>query len=227
MILLGSLVNGGAIVLGAALGLLFKKMLPERMRSTLLHATSLCSLGIAIPGLIGNDGNALVPILSLVVGTLIGELLNIDGAMTRLGESLQKRLSGHGSVTEGFVTASLVFAIGAMAVMGALQSGLQNEHSILFAKSIIDGVAAVVFASTLGIGVAFSGITVFAVEGIMALLSSLIAPYLSDMVVTQITFTGSLLILAISFNVMGITKIKVLNMVPALILPIFLCMILK
>lgn len=227
MILLGSLVNGGAIVVGSAVGLLFKKLLPERMRSTLLQATSLCSLGIAIPGLIGNDGNALVPILSLVIGTLIGELLNIDGAMTRLGDALQRRLAGHGSVTEGFVTASLVFAIGAMAVMGSLQGGLQNQHSILYAKAIIDGVASVVFASTLGIGVAFSGLTVFVVEGAMALLASLIAPYLSDVVVTQITFTGSLLIFAISLNVMGVTKIKVLNMVPALILPIFLCMFLK
>ena len=227
MILLGSLVNGGAIVVGSAAGLLFRKVLPERMRETLLHATSLCSLGIAIPGLMGNSGNALVPILALVLGTLIGEILNIDGAMTRLGDRLQKRLAGHGSVTEGFVTASLVFAIGAMAVMGALQGGLQHQHSILYAKSIIDGVASIVFAGTLGIGVAFSGITVLAAEGSMALLSSLIAPYLSDMVVSQITFTGSLLILAISFNVMGITKIKVLNMVPALILPVFLCMFLK
>lgn len=221
MILLGSLVNGGAIVVGGLVGLLAGRLLPQRLRDSLMAALALMTIGIAVPGLL-KSSSALVPILSMVLGTLIGELLDIDGAVTRLGEKLQKRFSGS-TVTEGFVTGSLVFAVGAMAVMGGLESGLQHQHGILISKSVIDGVAAVVFASTLGLGVALSGIVVFAVEGGIALLASLVAPYLGDAVVNEITFVGSLLIVGISLNLLGVTKLRIMNMVPALLLPILLC----
>ncbi len=221
MILLGSLVNGGAIIVGGLVGLFAGKLLPERLRGSLMAALSLMTIGIAVPGLL-KSSNALIPIISMVVGTLIGELLDIESAVNKLGESLQKRFTGS-SVTEGFVTGSLVFAVGALAVMGPLESGLQHQHSLLFSKSVIDGVASVVFASTLGLGVALSGVTVFVVEGSIALLASVVAPYLGDVVVNEITFVGSLLIMGISLNLLGVTKLRILNMVPAIFLPILLC----
>lgn len=221
MILLGSLVNGGTIVVGGLVGMFAGKLLPERLRTSVMAALSLMTIGIAVPGLL-KSSNALIPIISMVIGTIIGELLNIDAAVNKLGENLQKRFSGS-RVTEGFVTGSLVFAIGALAVMGPLQSGLQHQHDLLFSKSVIDGVASIVFASTLGLGVALSGLMVFAVEGSIALLASVVAPYLGEAVVNEITFVGSLLIVGISLNLLGITKLRILNMVPAILLPILLC----
>lgn len=221
MILLGSLVNGGAIVVGGLVGMFAGKLLPERLRTSVMAALSLMTIGIAVPGLL-KSSNALIPIISMVIGTIIGELLNIDAAVNKLGENLQKRFSGS-RVTEGFVTGSLVFAIGALAVMGPLQSGLQHQHDLLFSKSVIDGVASIVLASTLGLGVALSGLMVFAVEGSIALLASVVAPYLGEAVVNEITFVGSLLIVGISLNLLGITKLRILNMVPAILLPILLC----
>ena len=221
MILLGSLVNAGAILVGGLVGMFAGKLLPERLRTSVMAALSLMTIGIAVPGLL-KSSNALIPIISMVVGTIIGELLDIDSAVTKLGETLQKRFSGS-TVTEGFVTGSLVFAIGALAVMGPLESGLQHQHSLLFSKSVIDGVASVVFASTLGLGVALSGLTVLAVEGSIALLASVVAPYLGEAVVNEITFVGSLLIVGISLNLLGVTKLRILNMVPAILLPILLC----
>ncbi len=221
MIVLGSLVNAGAILVGGLVGMFAGKLLPERLRTSVMAALSLMTIGIAVPGLL-KSSNALIPIISMVIGTIIGELLNIDAAVNKLGENLQKRFSGS-RVTEGFVTGSLVFAIGALAVMGPLQSGLQHQHDLLFSKSVIAGVASIVFASTLGLGVALSGLMVFAVEGSIALLASVVAPYLGEAVVNEITFVGSLLIVGISLNLLDITKLRILNMVPAILLPILLC----
>lgn len=223
MILIGSIVNGAAIVIGALVGMLGGKLMPEHMKNAIISALALITIGIAVPGLMGSS-KPLVPILSLIIGTIIGELLDIDGAVNRLGDFLQKKVGGKGAFTEGFVTGSLIFAVGAMAVMGALDSGIKGDHAILIAKSVIDAVSAVVFASTMGIGVAFSGLTVFVWEGLITVLASAVAPYLSAAVIAEITFTGSLMILAISFNMLGVTKIKVLNMTPALLLPILLCL---
>ena len=225
MILLGSIINGAAIAAGAVVGIFGGKLLNERLKTAIISALALITIGIAVPNLMGST-KPLVPVLSLIIGTIIGELLDIDGAVNRLGEFLQKKVGGHGKFTEGFVTGSLIFAVGAMAIMGALDSGIKGDHRILIAKSIIDLVSAVVFASTMGIGVAFSGITVFVWEGLITVLASVVAPYLTGTVIAEISFVGSLLIFATSFNLLGITKIKVLNMVPAMLLPILLCLFL-
>ena len=221
MILLGSLANAGAIVVGGLIGMFAGKLLPERLRGSVMAALSLMTIGIAAPGLL-KSANALIPIISMVIGTIIGELLNIDAAVNKLGDALQKKCNGS-PITEGFVTGSLVFAVGALAVMGALESGLQHQHSILISKAVIDGVGALVFASTMGLGVALSGVTVLVAEGSMALLASLVAPFLGEAVVNEITFVGSLLIVGISLNLLGVTKLRILNMVPAILLPILLC----
>ena len=222
MILTGALVNLITVVAGTFVGLVAGKFLNERIRTATMSAVALITIGIAVPGLMDST-KPLVPILSLVLGTVIGEALDIDRAVTRLGDKLQEKFQGKGRITEGFVTCTLLFAVGAMTIMGSLDSGLKNDPTILIAKSVIDGISSIIFASTLGIGVAFAGISVFVVEGSITLLASLVAPLLTEVVVNEITFVGSLLILGISGNLLGITKLKLLNMMPAVFLPILLC----
>ena len=132
---------------------------------------------------------------------------------------------GSASVCERFVTASLLFCVGAMAIVGALQDGLTGDHTTLFAKSLLDGISAVVYATSFGVGVAFSAVAVFVYQGIIALLASFISPFLGDAVIAEMTCVGSLLIAALAFNMLGITKIKVMNLVPACILPVFLYLV--
>lgn len=221
MILLGSAVNGIAIVIGGLIGLFAGKLLPERIRTALVPTMSLVTIGIAVPGMM-KTGNLLIPILSMVIGTFIGELIDIDGALQKLSNKLQSKFKGS-SVAEGFFTCSLVFAVGAVAVMGALDSGLKGDHNLLYAKALMDGTAAIAFAAALGLGVVFSSVTVFVVEGGIALLAGLVADLLSTAVINEISFVGSLLIVGISLNMMGATKLRILNMVPALVLPIIFC----
>lgn len=222
MMLTGVLINAAAVVAGGVLGTLGGRFMPEKMKQTVLAATGLVSIGIGISGAIGSS-NQLIPILSLVIGSVIGELLHIEDGVTRAGDWLQKRFGKSGSITEGFVTGSLVFAAGAMAVMGALESGLKNDHTILMTKSVIDMAGSVAFAGSLGIGVAFSALSVLVLEGTVALLASLLTGVLTDAVITEISVTGSLIIIGVGLNVLGLTKLRIMNMTPALLLPILLC----
>lgn len=226
MILLGSLVNGAAVVAGTLVGMVAGKFLNKRTKETLTSAMALISIGIAISGMHGST-NALIPIISLAIGAIIGEALDIDRRVNALGDLLESKLKNCGSVTEGFVTGSVVLAVGAMGMMGALDSGLKNDHTILYAKSLIDVIYAMAFASTMGIGVAFSGLSVFAVEASVAVLASLIAPLLSSYVIAEITYVGSLILLAIGLNMLGITKLRILNLIPAVFFPVLLCQFIK
>lgn len=222
MILTGVLINAAAIAAGGVLGTLGGRLMPEKMKQTVLAATGLVSIGIGISGAIGSS-NQLIPILSLVIGSVIGELLHIEDGVTRAGDWLQKRFGKSGSITEGFVTGSLVFPAGAMAVMGALESGLKNDHTILMTKSVIDMAGSVAFAGSLGIGVAFSALSILVLEGTVTLLASLLTGVLTDAVITEISVTGSLIIIGVGLNVLGLTKLRIMNMTPALLLPILLC----
>ncbi len=222
MMLTGVLVNAAAVAAGGVLGTLGGRLMPEKMKQTVLAATGLVSIGIGISGAIGSS-NQLIPILSLVIGSVIGELLHIEDGVTRAGDWLQKRFGKSGSITEGFVTGSLVFAAGAMAMMGALESGLKNDHTILMTKSVIDMAGSVAFAGSLGIGVAFSALSVLVLEGTVTLLASLLTGVLTDAVITEISVTGSLIIIGVGLNVLGLTKLRIMNMTPALLLPILLC----
>lgn len=222
MILTGVLINAAALAAGGVLGTLGGRLMPEKMKQTVLASTGLVSIGIGISGAIGSS-NQLIPILSLVIGSVIGELLHIEDGVTRAGDWLQKRFGKSGSITEGFVTGSLVFAAGAMAVMGALESGLKNDHTILMTKSVIDMAGSVAFAGSLGIGVAFSALSILVLEGTVTLLASLLTGVLTDAVITEISVTGSLIIIGVALNVLGLTKLRIMNMTPALLLPILLC----
>jgi hypothetical protein len=168
----------------------------------------------------------------MVIGAIIGELLDLDLRMRHLGDWVQektKRLSlggGKASISDGFVTASLLFCVGAMAIVGALNDGLTGDHSMLFAKSMLDGISSIVFSASLGIGVAFSAVAIFLYQGIIAVLASFLSPLLDpNTVIPEMTCVGSLLIVALGLNMLDLTKIKVMNLVPAIFLPILLCMV--
>ena len=173
---------------------------------------------------------ALVCTAPLSHGAIIGELLDLDKRMRSLGDWVQAKtahlaLGGQSaSVSEGFVTASLLFCVGAMAIVGALNDGLTGDHSTLFAKSLLDGISSIVYGASLGIGVAFSAAAVFLYQGLIALAASFLEPFLVDSVIAEMTCVGSLLIVALGLNMLDLTKIKVMNLVPAIFLPILLCL---
>ena len=225
--MIGTLVNTLAAVVGGLLGSLLKKGIPERFADLVQKGLALCVLYIGIKGsLVGT--NTLVTILSLVLGAILGELLNIDGAIERLGAWAQRKLSKGGSrLGEGFVTASLLFCVGSMAVVGSLQSGLTGNHETIFTKSMLDFVSAIILASSLGLGVCLSGAFVLVYQGAIVLLARWAAPILSDYVVAEMSCAGSLLIVALGLNMLGITKLKVGNLLPAMFLPIILCLFMK
>ena len=223
MILLGTIVNAVGIIAGALIGLLLGKAIPQRLSDSVMKGLALCTLLIAISGL-GDGKNPLITIFSIVLGVLIGEGLDLAGRMNQLGEQLQNKFgkSGGISITEGFVTSSLLFCVGAMAIMGSLQSGLSCDHSTLYTKSIMDFCSSIIFASSLGIGVALSSVSVFLLQGSITVLASFVAPYLQT-AIGEMNCVGSLLLLALGMNLLGVTKIRVMNYVPAIFLPILLC----
>ncbi len=227
--MLGTWANVGAVLLGSLVGMLLKKGLPERIAKALTTAVALAVLYIGIDGTMAGQ-NTLVLVLALVLGTLIGTLLDLDDKLNRLGGWLEKKVSKNGAsgkITEGFVTASLLFCVGAMTVMGPLQSGLTGNHETQFTKAILDFISAIVLASTLGGGVMLSALTVLVMQGSITLLAQVVAPFLSDYVVAEMTCAGSVLIVALSLNLLGLTKIKLVNSLPAVFLPILLCIFLK
>lgn len=222
MILLGAIVNSAAILVCGAVGLFAGKLLSPRIQKAVTSALALLVMSVAIPG-IDDSQKPLVPILSMILGVLIGELLDLDKAVNRFGDWLQRKTGGRGRITEGFVTGTIVFVIGAMSIMGSLSSGLSGDHTILYSKSVLDGVSALIFASTMGVGVLLSAVPLFLWQGGIALLAALLSLYLAADVVAEINAVGSLLIMAISLNMLGVTKIRVLNLVPGMLLPILLC----
>lgn len=225
MILTGAIVNALTVFAGGSVGLLLKKGIPERMGDSVMKALVLCVIYIGIDGIL--EGNhVLIAILSMAIGTVLGELLDLNQRLDNLGSWLQSRFSSQNSsvsIAEGFVTSSLLFCTGAMTIVGSLQSGLSLDHSTLFAKSLIDGIAAVVLASSLGLGVIFSSIFCLVYEGLLALGAQFIAPFLTETVISEMTCVGSLLIIGIGINMLFKDKLRVMNMVPAVFLPILLC----
>ena len=189
----------------------------------------LCTLFVGIDGMLGGS-NALIAIISVAVGAVIGELCDLDGHLNRFAEGLEKRFQkdrkgGGPSLAEGFVTASLVFCVGAMTIVGALNDGLTGNHEMLFTKATLDFVSSIIFASSLGLGVMLSAAAILTIEGGIACLASLVAPILQQNpnTVPEMTVVGSVLIVGISLNLLGVTKLKVMNYVPAIFLPILLC----
>jgi len=229
---LGTIVNVGAIIVGGIVGTMLKSGISERYKRIVMQGIGLSVLFIGISGSIKEmitiiDGNKLdrqfimLMIFSLVIGGLIGESLKIEKRLENVGVWFQSKISSKGSsFSDGFVTASLVYCVGAMAIVGALEDGLMGNTSTLFAKSILDGVSAIIFAATLGIGVAFSAIPVFIYQGSITLLAGVVKPWLSDMVISQMSLVGGILIFAIGINLLEIKKINVGNLLPAVFIPV-------
>ena len=223
--LTGTVVNALGVLAGCAVGLLLGKLIPERLADAVTSGIALCVFCIGVSGMLA-DENTLVMIISMVLGTIVGELLHLDDRLNALGDGVERLLAKRGvkgRVSEGFVTASLLFCVGAMAIVGSLESGLTGNHATIYAKSALDTVASVIYASTMGFGVALSAIPVLLYQGTITLCASLLSPVLTDFVIAEMKAVGSLLIVALSFNMLGLTKIKVMNSVPAIFFPILLC----
>ena len=225
MILTGTIVNSLTIIAGTVVGMLLGKFIPERMSDAVSKGVALCVLYIGIDGMLAGE-NTLVAIISTVIGAIIGELLRLDDRMHDLGDWVERRFakkSTKGSISEGFVSASLLFCVGAMAIMGSLDSGLLRDHSTLYAKATLDGITSIVYGSTMGVGVALSAVPIFLYQGAIALGASFIEPFLTPEVIAEMKCVGSILITGLSLNLLGLTKIKVVNYVPGIFLPILLC----
>ncbi|MBQ4086684.1 MAG: DUF554 domain-containing protein [Clostridia bacterium] len=225
--MLGTFVNTIAVLIGGSIGLILKKGLPERVADTVMKGIGLCVIYIGIDGCL-EGSNALITIISAAVGAVIGELLDLDGKVNRLGGWLERKVSknaeeGKNTIAKGFVSASLLFCVGAMTIVGSLNSGLSGDHQMLYTKSLLDFIAAIIFASSLGVGVLFSAVFVLVYQGAITLLAGLVAPFLTEVVIAEMTCIGSVLIMGIGLNMLGITKLKMMNYVPAIFLPILLC----
>jgi uncharacterized protein len=221
--MIGTLINTGAILLGSLLGMLLRKGLPQRLRDTIMQGLGLCVLVIGIMGAIKTQ-DMMAVIISIVVGGLIGALINIEKRLEQLGKRMQKLLSGKhdpgdNSFATGFVTASLVYCVGAMAIVGSLESGLKGDHSTLIAKSALDGISAIVFASTMGPGVAMSAFAVLLYQGSIALLAGWAAPLFTTALIGEMSAVGGLLIIGIGLNLMFEKHLSVGNLLPAIFVP--------
>lgn len=232
MPLLGALVNTGAIIAGSLIGLLIRLfgrktrvVKTGRFQDIVMKGVALCVAYIGISGLMKGQ-NVLIAILSIVIGGLFGELCRLEDGINKIGQIIERRFSTKDtdvSVTQGFVSASLLFCVGAMTVVGALNSGIQGDHTMQYTKALLDGISAIIFASSMGYGVIFSAGAVLLIQGGITLLAGMIAPYLSEIVIAEMTCVGSLLILGLALNLLGLTKLKIMNYVPAVFLPILFC----
>ncbi|UCD89578.1 MAG: DUF554 domain-containing protein [Desulfobacterales bacterium] len=223
--MLGTIVNTLAIIAGSLLGLVFRGGIPKKYHVTIMQAISLAVILIGVKMALKTDAILLV-IFSLVIGSLMGELIKIEERLENLGKFFETRFAKNQSgLAKGFVVTSLIFCVGSMAIVGSLESGLTGNHQTLFAKSALDGLSSIIFASSFGIGVLFSSIPVFLYQGFITLTATLIKPYLVAEVINQMSAVGGLLIMAIGINLLDIQRIKVGNMLPAIFIPLVYYMI--
>lgn len=227
--LLGTLVNVATVLAGGGIGLLCKKGLSEKVSDTLMKGLGLCTLLIGISGALDCDTNMVIVILSLVLGALIGEWVDLDRLLNKLGERLQQKVtpgkSGNALAT-GFVTASLVFCVGAMSIVGPLESGISGDHTVQYTKAMMDFVSSMVFASQFGVGVLFAAIIVLVYQGGITLLAGWIGPYLTTAVVDGMSCVGYVIIIGLALNILGITKLKIMNYIPGIFVAMAIMMLL-
>ncbi len=230
MVGLGTAVNTVLIISGALLGIFLKKAIPERLKDTLVQALALSTVAIGLIGIVTaactTDGGTVssrytvVTVLSMAIGTFAGEMLNIEKRLDSLGNTLNKKFSALGAnLAEGFITASLIFCVGSMAIVGSLQDGINGDASILITKGLLDGVMSIVLSSTLGIGVMLSSVAVLFYQGIITACAAVLAPLLTDTVIAQMSLTGGILIMGIGLNLLYPTKLRLANMLPSVFVP--------
>lgn len=230
---IGTVINTVLVIIGSFLGLLLKKAIPERLKESMIQALALATFTIGITGVINASstvaeggtltGNyTILMVLSMAIGTFIGEVINIQKRLDNMGDFLQKKFASNdsSSFSQGFVTASLVFCVGSMTILGSINDALLHDPTILVTKSLLDMIMAVVFASTLGIGVMFSAVTVLVYQGLLTACASFLAPYLTAEIIAQMSFVGNILIAGIGLNFVYKPKLKLANMLPAMFIPL-------
>lgn len=226
----GTFVNAIAIIIGSLIGLLLKRGIPENINKAIIKAEGVAILVIGLNGVLTamlsvsadgklNADGALLLLISLAVGCLVGEALKIEARLNGLSGVMERKLKAD-NLSKGFVTATLVFVIGAMGIVGALNDGLTGDHTVLFTKSMLDFITAIILTASLGIGVIFAAIPVFIVQGAISMLARFIAPYVSDELIRLFSIVGYSLVMAIGFNFLADTKIRVANLLPALAIPV-------
>ena len=224
----GVIVNTGTVLAGSLLGLLFKKGIPEKVSRAVMIALGLFTLYIGIDGALGTQ-SPLIVVASLVLGAIVGTLLNIDGAISRLGLWAERKFKrGDGetvSIAEGFMTASLLFCVGAMTVNGAIEAGVQGKNTLFFTKALMDLFSSMMLAAGLGLGVMLSAVFVLVFQGLLVLLAGWIAPVLTPAAIAEMTAAGSLIMVALGLNLLGVTKIKVADYLPAIVFAPVICWI--
>ena len=221
MIITGALINAATVVFGSVIGLLLKGRIPKHFADNIIRVIGLCSCIIGISGALKGDFMLLV--VSLALGTFIGELLHIEDGLNNLGHWLQKKMSRkeeHSSFSEGFVAATLLFCVGAMAIVGSIESGLGNDRSVIFTKSIMDGITSMMLASTLGLGVLFSAISILLYQGSIESFAGVLQGALSETLVTQISAVGGVMILGIGFNLVMFAKLRIANLLPGFLVAV-------
>lgn len=222
--MIGVIINTGSVVIGSIFGMLFKRSISDRLSSALITSIGLCIICIGVAGIL--DGkNTVLLIITMTCGTAIGTWIDIDNWLYLFGLSIEKRVSSKAnspSVAQGFVAGSLLMGVGAMGIVGALNAGISGDISTLLTKAGLDFISSILLAINLGIGVMFSALFLLIYEGGVVLLASILSPFLSSYVIAETTCVGSVLILALGLNLIGVTKIKVANLLPAIILaPLF------
>ncbi len=221
----GVFLNTITVILGSSIGLILRRGIPEKISKAVMTAIGLCTVAIGICGVV-NSQNQLVMIISLVVGSVIGTLLNIDGWLKRIGDSVSSKtkfINSASSVEEGFVSASLLFCIGAMTIVGSINAGIYADNQLLYTKSILDLISSMMLAASLGIGVLFSAAFVFVFQGLIVMLAALLGSFLSDFAISEMVCVGSVMIFALGLNLIGITKIKVADLLPSLLIVPLAC----
>lgn len=221
---MGAIVNSVVVLLTGAIGLIIGQRIPEKMNLAIMQGIGLVVVSIGISGVVKGE-NTLVLILSMVLGILIGESLDIHQRINDFIDKVTKRLSGDGDQSQfnqAFMTATMLFCIGSMAIVGSLESGLTGDNGTLYTKSVIDGISAILFSSSLGVGVLFSSIPLLVYQGGLILFAQLLAPLLSDAVILEMTTVGSVLLIGMGLNMLNLTDFKMMNFVPGIFIPILL-----
>ncbi len=220
---MGVIVNALAIAIASSLGMLVKAGIPERITKTIMAGLALSIIVMGVDGAMAAE-NLTLMIISITLGSLIGEWIDLDSRLNSFAQHLEKRLipseRGKSKFAEGFVTATLVVCVGSMAIIGSLQSGLQGDHTTLYIKSVLDAIFTFLLASTQGAGVVLSAAAVLLYQGAIALLAGFLEPVLSEVIINEVVAVGSLMLIALGLNMLDITKIRVMNMVPAMIIPV-------
>ena len=221
---MGVIINVIAIVIGTMIGLFLKRGMSEKMSSHIMQGLALITFIIGLKRALV-DQDMILLIVSISLGGYLGEMMQLEENIRKFAEWVQDKLSKEGTqnqLAEGFVSAVLIFCVGAMAVMGSLEAGLRNNHGILITKALIDGFASIILTTTKGAGVMLSALAILLYEGGMMVLAQFVASYLSESIVYAMSAVGSLLLVALGLNLLELTKIKVMNFLPAMFLPIVL-----